>query len=311
MRITIFGTGGVGGYFGARLAQAGHDVTFIARGDHLAAIRKYGLQIESIDGDFSIKPAQATDRPAEVGPMDVILVAVKTWQVVEAAQAIQPMIGPETVVIPLENGVEAPAQLIAVLGQAPVLGGFCRTVSYIKGPGQIKRAGGDAYLAFGELNNEKSERVEQIVREFSKAQGIIVDNPPDIQAAMWTKFMSISSWSGMGAITRTPAGVWRAIPETRQMWQNALHEVLAVAQARNIALDKEVIEKMTTYVDNLPAQATASMQRDIMEGRPSEIDSQSGAVVRLGQEVGLETPTHTFIYHTLLPLEMKARGEVK
>jgi 2-dehydropantoate 2-reductase len=311
MRIAIFGSGGVGGYFGGRLAQAGHEVIFIARGQHLAALREQGLAVESIDGDFVVNPGQATDNPAEVGPVEVVLVAVKAWQVSQAAQALQPLVGPQTVVIPLQNGVEAPAQLAAVLGKGPVLGGFCRIVSYLSGPGRIKRAGGDAYLAFGELNNEKSERVGRILREFSKVSGIKAANPPDIQAAMWSKFMSISAWSGMGAVTRAPAGVWRSIPQTRQMWQNALWEVLAVAHGYHIALTEEVVAQTIGYVDELPPQATASMQRDILEGRPSELESQNGAVVRLGQAVGIETPTHAFIYQALLPLELKARGEIE
>lgn len=311
MRIAVFGAGGVGGYFGGRLAQAGHEVTFIARGRHLAAIREQGLRVASIAGDFTVRPARATADPAEVGPVEVVLVATKAWQVSEAAQAIRSLVGPETVVITMQNGVESPAQLAAGLGPGPVLGGLCRIVSFITGPGQIKRAGGDAYLAFGELDNTQSERVKRVLAEFAKAQGIVVEVPPDIQVAMWTKFMSISAWSGMGAVTRSPVGVWRSLPGTRQMWQNALAEVLALAQARHIALSEAVIEQMTAYVDKLPPQATASMQRDIMEGRPSELESQSGAVVRLGREAGVETPTHAFIYHTLLPWELQARGELE
>ena len=141
--------------------------------------------------------------------------------------------------------------------------------------------------------------------------GVTVETPPDIQTAMWGKFLLISSWSGLGAVTRAPVGVWRSLPETRRMWQQAMREVLAVAQARSIALSEEILEKAVTYVDNLPSQATSSMQRDILDGRPSELDTLCGGVVRLGQEVGVPTPTHAFIYHTLLPLELRARGQVE
>src|SRR5690606_10361690 len=215
-RIAVFGTGGAGGYFGAQLARVGEDVAFIARGAHLRAIRSAGLMIETPSGELAVRPARATDAPAEVGPVDLVLLGVKAWQVEEAAAAMRPMIGPQTLVVPLQNGVEAPAQLAAVLGPGPVLGGLCRIVSFITGPGQITRAGGDAYLAFGELDNSRSERVKRVLAEFAKAQGLVVEVPPDIQVAMWTKFMSISAWSGTGAVTRSPVGVWRSLPGTRQ-----------------------------------------------------------------------------------------------
>ena len=161
MRIAVFGTGGVGGYFGGRLAQTGNvEIIFIARGAQLQALREHGLSVESLEGDFMVQPVQATDDTTQVGPVDVILVAVKAWQVTEAARALQPLVGPNTVVVPLQNGVEAPARLAGVLGDRHVLGGFCRIVSYISEPGRICQAGGDPYIAFGELDNRPSKRVE-------------------------------------------------------------------------------------------------------------------------------------------------------
>ncbi len=311
MRIVVFGTGGVGGYFGGRLAQAGETVTFIARGKHLQALREHGLRVDSLKGDFVVQPVQATDDPAQVGPVDVVLVGVKAWQVREVARAMRPLVGPETFVVPLQNGVEAPAQLAAELGQPHVLGGFCRIVSFIAGPGHIRQAGGDPYLAFGELDNRPSERAERLRQVFARTVGVTAEVPANIQAAMWGKFLTITAWSGLGAVTRAPVGVWRSLSETRQMWLEAMHEVLAVAQARHIALSEENVRKATAYVDSLPPHATASMQRDIMNGRPSELSLLSGGVVRLGQAVEVPTPTHTFIYHTLLPLELQARGEVE
>lgn len=311
MRMVMFGAGGVGGYFGGRLAQAGFDLTFIARGRHLAAMQTQGLSVESINGDFVVPAIQATTDPAQVGPVDVVILAVKAWQVAEAAEAMRPLIGPETMVIPLQNGVEATAQLAAALGPAHVLGGFCRIVSFIAGPGHIRHTGGDAYLAFGELDNRRSERVERLYQRLSQAQGMIVEVPPDIQAAIWGKFLQISSWSGLGAVTRSPVGVWRSLPETRAMWQQAMREVFDLARARGVALDETLLEQVTDYLDKLPPHATASMQRDILEGRPSELEAQNGAVVRLGRESGVPTPVHTFIYSALLPLEKKARHEIK
>jgi 2-dehydropantoate 2-reductase len=311
MKIAVFGAGGVGGYFGGRLAQAGLHVTFIARGRHLQAMRAGGLRLSSLKGDFTAQPVQATDTPAQVGPVDVVLVAVKAWQIDQAAQAMQPMIGPETVVIPLQNGVEAPARLAAVLGRAHVLGGFCRIVSFVAGPGHIRQTGGDPYMAFGELDNRPSPRVAHLVELFNGAPGMTVENPPNIRAAMWAKYLLISAWSALGAVTRAPVGVWRAVPETRQMWLAAMREVYAVAQANNVALPADIVETSAAYVDTLPGHATASMQRDILDGRPSELDTLCGGVARLGAEVGVPTPVHTFMYHALLPQELKARGRLK
>lgn len=310
MRVAVFGSGGVGGYFGGRLAEAGEDVVFIARGSHLRAMREEGLRVESINGNFQLQPVQATDDPAQVGPVDVVLLGVKAWQVAEAARAMQPLVGPQTFVVPLQNGVEAPDQLAAVLGERRVLGGFCRVVSFIAGPGFICHMGGEPYIAFGELDNLPSERVEQLRQAFDRAKGVTVEVPADIQAAIWGKFLAIASFSGIGAVTRAPAGIWRSRPETRQLWQEAMREVFAVAHARGINVPEELIDVATAYVDSLPPGATASMQRDIMAGRPSELESQNGAVVRLGQEASVPAPIHRVIYTSLLPLELKARGEV-
>lgn len=308
MKLAIFGVGGVGGYFGGRLAQAGIDVTFVARGNHLRTIQENGLRIDSTHGDFVLTSVQATDRPADVDVMDTIILTVKAWQLPEAADAIAPMVGAETVIVPLQNGVDAPRQLAEVFGEDRVLGGFCRIVSYIVKPGHIQQAAGAPYIAFGELDNHRSQRVEQLRQTFDQAEGLTVEVPADILAAMWWKFLSISSWSGIGALTRTPVGMWRTIPETRQMWQDALQEVFNVATGHGITLQDNAIDRAIAYVDTLSPDATASMQRDIMAGRPSELASLSGAVVRLGQEAGVETPIHRLIYHSLLPTEHQARN---
>ena len=310
MRIAVVGVGGVGGYFGGRLAQAREEVVFIARGDHLRALQTQGLQVESIKGDFLIQPARATDDPAAVGIVDVVLVAVKAWQVPEAAKQMQPLVGPETIVVPLENGVEAPDQLAAVLGKRHVLGGLCRIVSFISGPGQIRHAGMEPYVAFGALDNQPSERAEQLRRVFEQA-GIHAEIPANIQVALWEKFLFIVSISGVGAITRAPAGVMRSLPQTRQLLEQALREALAVGQARGIPLAEEATTKIMALIDGAAAESTASMQRDIMNGRPSELEYQTGTIVRLGQEVGVATPVNTFIYQSLLPQERRARGEVQ
>ncbi|MHC4511647.1 MAG: 2-dehydropantoate 2-reductase [Planctomycetota bacterium] len=310
MRIAIFGTGGVGGYFGGRLAQAGQDVVFIARGKHLEAMRTHGLRVDSINGDFTVRPVEATDDPATVGIVDVILVGVKAWQVPEAAEAMRPMVGSETFVVPLQNGVEAPSQLAAVLGRDHVLGGLCGLMTFIVEPGHIRHAATEPFVRFGELDNRPSERAEKLRQAFAKAKGLTVEIPPDIQVALWHKFVFVTVWSGLGAVTRAPIGVFRSQPGTRQMLEQAVREVFDVGQAHNIALPQDTITRTVEFLDSLAPYGTASMQRDIMAGRPSELDSQNGAVVRLGQQAGVETPVNAFIYYSLLPMEMRARGQL-
>ncbi|GIK39137.1 MAG: 2-dehydropantoate 2-reductase [Chloroflexota bacterium] len=311
MRIAIFGTGGVGGYFGGRLAEAGEEVVFIARGDHLRAIQSQGLRVESVLGDFTINPAQATDDPANVGPVDVVLVCVKAWQVAEAVQAIRPLVGPETMVVPLQNGVDAPAELAAVLGEEAVAGGLCGLIAFVAGPGHIRHTGIEPFINFGELDHRRSERIERLHQVFARTKGVLVEVPADIKAAMWRKFLLIATWSGVGAVTRAPIGVLRSMPETREMLEQSLQEIYSVALAHQIALPADVVSQTLAFIDTFPPHGTASMQRDIMAGRPSELASQNGAVVRLGREVDVTTPLHNFIYYSLLPLEMRARGKVE
>jgi 2-dehydropantoate 2-reductase len=311
MRIAVFGTGGVGGYFGGRLAQAGEDVVFIARGDHLKAMLKQGLEVDSVNGDFLVKPVQATDDPTQVGTVDVILVGVKAWQVPEAAEAIRPMIGPDTVALPLQNGLEAPTQLAAVLGEEHVLGGLCGLSTFIVGPGHIRHAGADPFIRFGELDNRPSERVDRLRQAFERASGLSVEVPRDIHVAMWMKFLFITVWSGLGAVTRSPLGVWRSLPETRQLAENALQEIISVAQARGVGLPENAMPTVMNMYDSFPPDITSSMQRDITEGRPSELEAQIGAVVRFGKEAQVATPLHQFIYATVLPTELQARGHLQ
>jgi 2-dehydropantoate 2-reductase len=307
MRIAIFGTGGAGGYFGAQLAHAGEDVTFIARGEHLQAISAQGLRVETPLGELVIHPAQATDDPAQVGAVDVVLVGVKTWQLTDAARAMQPMISPQTFVVPLQNGVEAAAHLVAVLGANHVLDGLCGTVSRVVGPGRILSLGETNFVKFGELDNHVSERVHRLQRAFERA-GVKAEVPPDIQAAVWEKFIFVAPYGGVGAVTRAPAGVIRSLPETRRMVERGMEEVLAVARARQISLADGIVEKSMALLDALDPSSTTSLQRDISVGKLSELEAWNGAVVRLGLETGAQTPLHEFIYHSLLPQELRARG---
>jgi 2-dehydropantoate 2-reductase len=310
MRIAIFGSGSVGGYFGGRLAQAGEDVVFIARGEHLNAMLKSGLRVDSINGNFIVESVQATDDPSTIGKVDLVIVGVKAWQVSEAAEAIRLLVGPNTVVLPLQNGLEAPAKLSEVIGDLHVLGGLCGLFCYVAGPGHIVHAGTDPFVKFGELDNHRSQRVERLLDTFKKA-GVTAVIPPDIRVAMWMKFLTITVWSGMGAMTRAPAGIWRSVPETRRMAEQSLREIIAVAAAHDVALPENALETTMAIYDGLVPQSTASLQRDVMQGRPSELDAQIGAVVRFGQQADVATPWNIFIYNSLLPMELRARGELQ
>jgi 2-dehydropantoate 2-reductase len=310
MKIAVYGAGAVGGYFGGRLAQSEEDVIFIARGKHLQAMKNDGLKIDSINGDFIVQPVQATENPEEAGIVDMVLVAVKAWQIPDVATAMKPMVGPETFVLPLQNGVEAPSQLAAVLGRGHVLGGLCGLISYIVGPGHIRHAGTDPFLRFGELDNSRSDRTELLRDVFERTPGITASIPSDINAAMWQKFLLITAWSGLGAITRAPIGIFRSQSGTRQLLEQIIIEICAVAQARDIGLPENVVAKTMEFLDGLPPAGTASMQRDIMDGKPSELETQTGAVVRLGREAGVKTPVNNFIYNCLLSMEMRARGQL-
>ncbi|WP_439357361.1 ketopantoate reductase family protein [Bradyrhizobium sp. DASA03007] len=307
MRIAVFGTGGAGGYFGAQLALAGEDVVFIARGDHLRAIRANGLRLETPSGETLVR-AQATDNPAEARNVGAVLVGVKAWQVTDAANAIRPLVGPDTVIVPLQNGVEAASELMAVFA-SNTLGGMCGTLSFIAGPGHIRSVGGQNFIKFGEMDNRRTERVERLRQCFAHAK-VSVEVPANIVKALWDKFLMVTSFGGVGSITRAPIGVTRAIPETRRLLEHCLQEALTVAKARNVPMADTAVADTMKFYDALPTNATTSLQRDIAVGKQSELDYWNGAIVRLGREVAVPTPANQFIYDCLLPSELRARGKI-
>jgi len=309
MRVAIYGTGGAGGYFGAHLARTGEDVTFVARGQHLKAIQAHGLCVETAAGEIVVQPAQATDDPMHVSPVDVIFLGVKAWQVEEAAKNMQPMVGPQTLVVPLQNGVEAPSLLAAILGPEHVLAGLCGTISWVVAPGRIRNIGSANFIKFGELDNRRSERAERLRQLFEKA-GVKVDIPSDIHKALWEKFLLVTPFGGVGAVSRAPIGIMRTVPETRLLLEQCMQEVSAVARASRVQLSDTVVPDTMKFVDTLAENAATSLQRDIAEGKPSEIDFWNGAVVRLGRAVNIPTPVNQFIYHSVLPQELRARGKL-
>jgi 2-dehydropantoate 2-reductase len=307
LRIAVFGVGGVGGYFGAQLVKAGEDVAFIARGRHLDAIRDKGLCVTSPSCEMLVRPALVTADPGEVGIVDAVILGVKAEQVGESAASIRPMLGSDTFVVPLKNGVEAAAQLSAVLGVEHVVGGLCGILSWVSAPGHIRTLGDVSFIRFGELENQPSERT-QALRRILAAAGIKAEIPVDIHKALWEKFLLVSSLGGMGAARAKPFGQIREDAESRRMLELAMREVFVLGRARGVALADNLVERTMAYVDTLPDEGTASLQRDIADGKPSELDAWNGAVVRLGRDSGVEVPVHTFIYETLLPAEQKARA---
>ena len=308
LRIAVFGAGGVGGYLAGRLAQAGRSVVLIARGAHLEALRREGLHVESVAGDFVVHDIEATDVPSSVGRVDAVVVCVKAWQVPDAAAAMLPMLGPESFVLPLQNGVEAADEIAAVVGEHRVLGGLIRIVSLVAAPGRIRHAGLDPQLEFGERDGRRSARVDALRAAFAGVIGVTVATPANIEAAIWEKFLFIAAVSGVGAVTRVPIGAFRSVPETRQMLEAAMDEVFQLARARGVGIAADAVARTMAFVDGLPSGATASMQRDVLEGRPSELEAKSGAVVRLARAIGLPAPVHECIYRSLLPAELRARG---
>lgn len=305
MKIGVFGAGGVGGYFGGRLAQAGTPVAFVARGAHLAAMRERGLSIRSPLGD-AVVSVEAHDDPAAIGPVDCVLLAVKTWQLDDALSAIDPLLGPDTFVVPLLNGVEAAGRTAARVGGDRVLGGTCKLISHLGDPGVIVHVGSTPWIGFGERDGSISERATELKATLKHAN-IAARLSVDVEAEIWAKLLFVASVGGVGAVTRVTIGAMRDVPPTRAMLVAAMEEVRAVAIARGVALAEDAVEQALGFVDSLPHEGTSSLQRDIAAGRRSELDAWCGAVVRLGREAGVATPTHDFLYASLLPQERAAQ----
>jgi len=308
VRFAIIGVGGVGGYVGARLVEAGHEVLLVARGAHRAAIAEAGLHLHSPLGNVRIHPARVTDDPSGSDPVDCVILAVKAWQVTEAARTAAPLLGPGATALTLQNGVEAPARAASVLGRERVLGGVAKIISFVASPGHIEDAGVPPSLIIGELGGGTSSRVEALKAAFDGARGLEVSVSSDIERALWEKYIFIASWAGVGAVTRAPLGVVRRVPETRRLIEGAAEELERVARARGVRLDAGAAQAVLAFIDRLPPDGTASLQRDIAAGRPSELDDLTGAAVRLGAEASVPTPLNAFLLGALAPLEQRARG---
>ncbi len=305
MRIAVIGAGAVGAYFGGRLAQAGEDAVFVTRPQAVDHLRANGLRIESVAGDFEVQP-QVTANPAELGHVDAVLVAVKSWQVREATQVIRPLVGDETIVVPLQNGVEAPEHLIAALGNGAVLGGVCRIISAVIEPGHIRHSGIEPSVTFGELSGGACARGVALRDAFRRA-GVAAEISIDVTSSMWQKFLFLAAWGGVGSVTRMDIGTIRSTAETRELLVSAMQEIATIARARSVRLPDDAVAAAMEFIDRSPAHGTTSMQRDLSAGRASELEQQTGAVVRFGRLAAMPVPVHRFLYACLLSTESLAR----
>jgi 2-dehydropantoate 2-reductase len=299
MKIAIFGSGGVGGYFGGKLAAAGEDVTFLARGAHLAAMQSNGLHITSPLGDVHLPKVQAADRPQAIGPVDVVLFTVKLYDVDSSAATLAPLIGPDTVVITLQNGVDAMDMVAGHVGQEHVAGGAAYIVVVIDQPGHLRHTTAQQ-LVFGERDGRRSDRLAAFEQAGIRA-GFQAQATTDVQAALWTKFVRLATWSGMTSATRSPMGVVRDTPATYEMMMRAIDEVIAVGKAKGVNFPPDLMDGTLALIRNFPASSKSSMLEDLERGRRLELPWLSGAVVRIGKEVGVPTPIHSFITTILTP----------
>jgi len=299
MKIVVVGAGGVGGYFGARLAAAGADVHFLARGAHLAAMRSRGLRIESPKGDLHLPQVAATDDPADIGPSDVVLFTVKLYDVDAALGLLPPLLGPDAVVIPLQNGVEAVSRLSGAVGAAHTAGGTTYITAVIAEPGVIRHTVMDS-LFFGEIDGRRSTRLERLLDACQHA-GFRATLSDDINVDIWTKFVRLSVFSGITTVARSAIGPIVSDPDLFALLKDALHEAYAVARANRIAVPPALIQDVDRAYAMMSPDAKSSMLHDLERGRRLELPWLSGAVVRLGQELGVPTPTHRFIATVLKP----------
>ena len=299
MRIAIVGAGAVGGYFGGRLAAAGSDVTFIARGPHLDAMRARGLRLESPKGDLHVHRVNATDDPGTVGPVDTVLFAVKLYDVESALALLPPLVGSDTIVVPIQNGVDAAAMVTRAVGRPHVGGGVAYVAAVVSEPGVVRHTAMDQ-LIFGELDGVRSPRLERLLSA-CEAAGFQATLSDHIEVDLWSKFVRLAVFSGMTAVTRLPIGPLRDDPDLWAMFRAAILEGMAVARAKGIALPASVFDETGAMAQSLPGPAKSSMLEDLERGRRLELPWLSGALVRIGREVDVDTPIHRFITTVLKP----------
>ncbi len=316
MKCVIHGSGGVGGYYGGCLARAGHEVFFIARGAHLDAIQQQGLSIKSAKGDFRIETPKSEERCDPNFDPDLVIIAVKSWQLPEITEEIKNYCTPSTLILPLQNGADASDILADTLGPEMVLGGLTKIFSKIEAPGVINHFTGATYIGFGEYFQDPqfhnapdslSERCRNLEKELDSTPGIDAEAFVDIQKELWRKMLIFVSTSGVGTITRTPNGVFRSIPETREMLIQLIREILMVGQAKKVNIGEDDYEWAISTIDAMAPESNSSLFRDIRSNRPSELHSIHGFLVREAERLSVDVPALRFIYHCLIPQENLAR----
>ena len=300
MKIAVIGAGGVGGYFGGRLAEAGNDVWFVARGRHLQEMKRCGLKVKSRLGDILVKPVQATEDPAEIGPVDLVIIAVKLWDTDAAIATAKKLLKADTAIVSLQNGIEAVDRLVAAFGKQRVLGGVCHIAAVISGPGIILHTGPMAKLTLGELDGSTSARLEALSAAAKDAKIDFVAST-EIEKAIWQKYVFLSSFAGVTTLTRLPKGPIMAEPETRAMLKQAIAETVAVGRARGIKLADDLPDALIKFAEGLPDDMKSSMLGDLERGAKLELPWLSGTVAQLGASLGVATPVHKAIYQALKP----------
>ena len=298
MRVAVIGAGGIGGPYGASLAKAGADVTFVARGAHLAAIRENGLRVEGDRGEIHIRPARATDDIAAIGPVEFVLCCVKLWDLEEAAEQLRAIVGPETVVIPLQNGIDAAERMIRLLGPEPVMAGMAFVTGAIVAPGVIRQTGTYQQMTFGELDGRISERSRRL-GDLCKAAGFDGVLSTDVMVPIWEKFILIVPLSGLNALTRLPLGRWRDDHDLLALYEAALRETVAVGLAEGVRLPPDSADRTFAQMRSMPPHHTTSMGNDLLRGKRLELPWFAGKVVELGRRHGIPTPANGFIYAAL------------
>jgi 2-dehydropantoate 2-reductase len=300
MRVTVMGSGGTGGYFGGLLARAGEDVTFVARGAHLQAIRENGLSVRSrLVGDFTVKAA-ATDDPGQAGPADLVLFCVKAYDTESAAERIRPAVGPGTTILPVQNGIDSAERIGRVVGPDRVIGGLAAVSSVVKEPGVIEHRAGPDVIQLGELDGPPSARAERIAEALRRA-GVKAQVRPDMRVALWEKFVLICGLSGLTALTRLPIGAVLACPETRSLFRQVMEETEAVGRAEGVAVSDGHVERMVKFFEGSDPTIRGSLYYDLAAGRRLELETLHGTVVRLGRTRGVPTPASFAVYASLKP----------
>jgi len=303
MKLLVMGSGGVGGYYGARFAEGGHEVVFVARGRHKEAIAAEGLRVESERGDVTIRPATVTDDPATAGVCDVVLVCTKLWDLPAATEAVRPAVGPDTGVLALQNGVDKEQVLIDALGPDPVMGGTTQIAAAIAAPGVVRHTGTMATLIYGELDGRDSDRLRRFDAAAQAAPGFEAQRSDDVRLDIWKKFSFLAPFAGATAFHCSPIGPIRADAEKRALLDSLVAETVAVGRAAGVAYGPEREAEVMAFVDGLPEAMKASMLHDIEAGRRTELDWLTGAVVRLGREHGVPTPKSAEVYAALAPVK--------